>query len=97
MSGKAVDIPGSLRMQRALIGMTVKRVASDLNVSERTLRSWESGEHEISLTKALALCKLYGITISELVGGESMQDSSDELIKALEGILEALRGRAANS
>lgn len=92
------DIADKLRSLRGVKGLSRAKVARELGVHDHTLRSWEAGDHDIPLQKALTLCSYYGITIAELVGEETVQDLSriTDMLKVLEVEVEALRRRTEN-
>lgn len=50
-------------------GYTQQEVAEKLNISDRTLSSWETGRTEPDLTSLTALAKLYGVTADEILNG----------------------------
>ena len=51
----------SMKAARVNAGLTQKEVATKLNVSNKTVCSWENGETFPSAEKIDALCNLYGI------------------------------------
>ena len=54
--------------KRKEAGFTQAEVAEKLNVSFQAVSKWESGTSEPSTANLLALAKLYGISLDELVG-----------------------------
>lgn len=51
-------------------GFTQQDVADKLNISDRTLSSWETGRTEPDLSSLSALATLYGVTVDEVLRGE---------------------------
>lgn len=56
-------------------GFTQQEVADKLNISDRTLSSWETGRTEPDLSSLTALAKLYGVTADEILSGERKADA----------------------
>lgn len=57
------------------VGLTQQEVADKLNISDRTLSSWETGRTEPDLSSLTALAKLYGVTADEILSGERKDDA----------------------
>lgn len=57
----------NLKAARVNVDMTQKEVAKQLNVSNRTLQSWESGKTFPNAEKIDALCALYGVTYEDII------------------------------
>lgn len=57
------------------VGLTQQEVADKLNISDRTLSSWETGRTEPDLSSLTALAKLYGVTADEILSGERKGDA----------------------
>lgn len=51
----------TLKAARVNAGLSQKEVADALEVSNKTVGSWENGETYPSAAKIDALCKLYGV------------------------------------
>lgn len=51
-------------------GYTQQDVADKLNISDRTLSSWETGRTEPDLSSLAALADFYGLTVDEILRGE---------------------------
>jgi len=91
------EIAISLRKARVVSGATLRDVAADLEVSERTLYSWEKGEAMPPLDKAMILAAHYGISVGELVGESEPKSAWRELAEIrvrLDGLDEAVRAKA---
>lgn len=61
----------SLRKENSL---TQREVAERLNVSEKTISKWETGNGMPEVSLMLPLCKLFGISINELLSGERLDE-----------------------
>lgn len=57
----------SLRAARVNANMRQKDVAKALNVSEKTLSSWECGEIYPRVNMVYQLCRLYDVTIDQII------------------------------
>jgi transcriptional regulator with XRE-family HTH domain len=58
-------------------GYTQQEVSEKLNISNRTLSSWETGRTEPDIMILPALADLYDITVDELLRGEKQSTSKD--------------------
>ncbi len=56
----------SLKAARVNSGFTQRDVAEKLNVTKKTVSSWESGKTMPKLDKIEALCSLYNISFDSL-------------------------------
>lgn len=56
----------TLEAARVNAGLTQDAVASALNVSNKTISSWENGKTFPSADKIQRLCELYGVTYDHL-------------------------------
>ncbi len=61
----------SLRKENSL---TQREVAERLNVSEKTISKWETGNGMPEVSLMLPLCKLFGISINELLSGARLDE-----------------------
>lgn len=59
MKEKQYDLRISLAAARVNANLTQKEVATALNVSNKTVCSWENGTCEPSISQAESLCDLY--------------------------------------
>ena len=59
----------ALRDHRQRCGMTQEYVAEALNVSRQAGSKWETGAAEPSTSNLLALAKLYGVDLGDLLRG----------------------------
>lgn len=65
--------------------LTQREVAERLNVSEKTISKWETGNGLPEISLMLPLCKFFGISINELLSGERL-DEKQYVEKAEENI-----------
>lgn len=56
-----------LKEHRTRCHMTQEKVAESLGVSRQAVGKWESGASEPSTANLIALAKLYGVTVDELL------------------------------
>lgn len=57
----------NLRDLRKQAGLSVKEVASKLNIAERTLYSYESGERGLPIITADQMAKIYDVSLQDIV------------------------------
>lgn len=57
----------ALKARRTAHGMTQEQVAEALGVSRQAVSKWESGAAEPTTSNLLALAKLYGVDLNELL------------------------------
>lgn len=57
----------TLRAARVNAGYTISDVAKRLNISEKTLGNWETGETEPKVTQYFSLCDLYGTPVDGII------------------------------
>ena len=57
----------TLKAARVNKGMTQVEVANSLNVTKKTVCSWENGKTMPKLDKIEPLCNLYGVTYDDIV------------------------------
>lgn len=62
------SFPEILKSHRTARHMTQEFLAEQLGVTRQAVSKWESGTSEPSTANLLALAKLYGISLDELVG-----------------------------
>ena len=56
----------TLKAARVNKGMTQMQVANSLNVTKKTVCSWENGKTMPKLDKIEPLCNLYGVTYDDI-------------------------------
>lgn len=69
-----VKIGQFIRSLRKENSFTQREVAERLNVSEKTISKWETGNGMPEVSLMLPLCKLFGISINELLSGERLNE-----------------------
>ena len=57
----------ALKEHRGRCGLTQEYVAEALGVSRQAVSKWENGASEPNMSNLLALAKLYGVTLEELL------------------------------
>ena len=57
----------TLKAARVNVNLTQKEAAEKLNISNKTLCSWENGETKPNLKYVDAICELYGVAYSDLI------------------------------
>lgn len=57
----------TLKAARVNVNMTQMQVAEHLNVTKKTVCSWEKGKTKPKLDKIEPICKLYGVTYDDIV------------------------------
>ncbi|MBQ7932054.1 MAG: helix-turn-helix transcriptional regulator [Clostridia bacterium] len=62
------SFPEILKSHRTARHMSQEYIAEQLGVTRQAVSKWESGTSEPSTANLLALAKLYGISLDELVG-----------------------------
>lgn len=58
----------NINAEMARNGMTNKKMADKLGVSEKTINNWKSGKTEIPASKLLEMSKMFGVTTDYLLG-----------------------------
>ena len=66
-------------------GKTQEDLAQELSVSRQTISNWETGSAQPTIDKAIALAKLYDISLDELVGHKIKQKKPSLLLQSLVG------------
>ena len=64
----------NLKEARKQCGLTQKQVASSLDVVESCYANWEQGRTEPNIDMLRKLCKLFSVSIDELINGECYVD-----------------------
>ena len=62
-----ISLGEALKMYRTNCKMTQEFVAESLGVSRQAVSKWENGTSEPSTSNLLALAKLYGISVEEIL------------------------------
>lgn len=64
---QAKSLGEALKARRTAAGYTQEYVAEALGVSRQAVSKWENGASEPSTANLMALAKLYGLTVDELL------------------------------
>lgn len=67
---KSSSLGERLYLLRTRHGITQEELAVKLNVSRQTISNWENDKVKLDLDKAVALCRLYEISMDELFLGK---------------------------
>lgn len=62
-----MEIKLSLKAARINANLTQMQVAKKLNVTQGTIRCWETGKHSIKADNLNRLCSLYNIPVSNII------------------------------
>ncbi|MDE7084364.1 MAG: helix-turn-helix domain-containing protein [Clostridia bacterium] len=54
--------------------LTQRELAEKLNISEKTVSKWETGNGLPEVSLMLPLCKILDITVNELLSGERLNE-----------------------
>lgn len=86
-------VAGILKAKRKQLKLSVKYVIEqlheyDLDISDKTLYSWESGHRQPDADSFLALCDVYGITSFKEIEKSPAPAEADTGDKRLNGIIE---------
>ena len=69
---------------RKLNGLTQLELADCISYSDKSVSKWERGEGVPDVFVLMNLARLYGVTVSELIGETGESKKTAELVKALE-------------
>lgn len=75
--------------------MTQKQLAAMLNISEKTISKWETGNGLPDTSLMLPLCEILGITVNDLLSGEKIKKEEYNK-KVSENIMNLLKEREEN-
>ncbi len=59
-----------LKSARALKDMSQEDLAKAVNVSRQTINAIEKGDYNPTINLCIAICKVLGVTLNDLFGGE---------------------------
>nr|UVY58700.1 MAG: helix-turn-helix domain protein [Bacteriophage sp.] len=57
----------SLKAARVNANLSQEKVAKKMKKSKLTINNWENGKTEIDYANLITLCKLYSVTIDDIV------------------------------
>ena len=66
--------PNRLRHYRHMAGLTIKQLAQETGIAPNTILQYELGTTDMSLFRAIDLCKVLDITVEALVAPEEEAD-----------------------
>ena len=69
-----VKIGQFIKTMRKEKNFTQREVAERLNISEKTVSKWETGNGLPDINLMLPLCKLLEISVNELLSGERLDE-----------------------
>lgn len=80
-----MNIGTRISTQRKKLGLSQEQLAEKLNVSRQTVSKWENNTHNPELDKCMELCRLFQISLDELLLGEQIKNTglSDEQFNQL--------------
>ena len=63
-----------IKTMRKEKNFTQREIAERLNISEKTVSKWETGNGLPEVSLMLPLCELLGISVNELLSGERLDE-----------------------
>lgn len=90
-----VRIGKFIAAERKQKGYTQRQLADKLEISDKTISKWETGNGFPEISLLLPLCESLGITVNELLSGECLSDSEYKQ-KAEENMVNMIKEREAN-
>ena len=81
--------------RRKALGLTQRRLAEQLAVSDKAVSKWETGHGLPEVSLMPSLCAALGITVNDLLSGEYVSER-DYQKKAEENMMELMRENAEN-
>ncbi|WP_158348557.1 helix-turn-helix transcriptional regulator [Diplocloster agilis] len=63
-----MEIGKNLAAYRRAAGLTQKQAATKIHVSRQCLGNWETGRRQPRIEDIILLCRLYGISLDQLIG-----------------------------
>lgn len=88
-----VKIGKFIQEMRKEQSLTQREMAEKLNISDKTVSKWETGNGLPEVGLMLPLCKLLNISVNELLSGERL-DEKQYYKKAEENIMDILKEKA---
>ena len=76
-----MNIAANIRRLREERGMEQQELAEKLNISNKTISSWECGRTEPRMGMIEAMCAVFGCKKTELIDGEKPHSTDAELIE----------------
>lgn len=84
-----------IAQRRRALGLTQRELAEQLDVSDKTISKWECGNGMPEVSLMLPLCKTLGISVNELLSGETLDDASYQT-HAEENMMNLMKEREEN-
>jgi len=84
-----------IAQRRRALGLTQRELAEQLDVSDKTVSKWECGNGMPEVSLMLPLCKTLGISVNELLSGETLDDASYQT-HAEENMMNLMKEREEN-
>lgn len=69
-----MNFPENLKNYRLMVGMTQKKMAQMLEISERGYRNYENGRNQPSIDDLVKIADLFNVSLDSLVGREFPKD-----------------------
>ena len=88
-----VKIGQFIKTMRKEKNLTQREIADRLNISEKTVSKWETGNGLPEVSSMLPLCELLEISVNELLSGEKL-DEKRYFDKAEQNIMSLMEGKA---
>lgn len=88
-----VKIGKFIQEMRKAQSLTQRELAEKLNISDKTVSKWETGNGLPEVGLMLPLCEVLGISVNELLSGERL-DEKQYFKKAEENIMDLLKEKA---
>jgi transcriptional regulator with XRE-family HTH domain len=76
-----IKIGSFLKELRKEKGLTQEQLAEQLNVSNRSVSRWETGNNMPDLSMLIALAEYYDVDVREIIDGERKSESMNEEMK----------------
>lgn len=93
-----------LKKYREYSGLSQKKLAEKIGVSQATVGMWESGKREPNFNMLCTLSDLFGVSVDELIGRQSTFTSTSslpasdvDLLRKFHSLDEMARGRILNA
>ncbi len=82
-----------LKMFREINNLSQEQLGQKLNVTDKTISAWETGEREINLTNAKTICELFNIPNSYFVFNENFNSINSTLQNQIRDYIKKLEFR----
>lgn len=73
-----MDLKNNIAAARKKLGFTQEQLAEKCEVSRQAVTKWESGESEPTISKLIMLAEIFGVSIDELVTGNTTSGKTRE-------------------